>query len=257
MEIFDNGTTKTFFLNGSAGIFNANGLVNWITPPTSYAVSKRVEGTTEYYSNGTTRTLNPIKPEDETDQTRAIGFSFIDTYTNGSQQIFYKNGSVAWFNSSGFVSWIVPPTSFYITYEKTSYPDGDEYKFSNGTTRLVARSIKPTDTELYKRTSFEVFETFPNASTKVTYRNGTIGMFNTSGFMYYIIPPEQYFYSYDDGSYRFFRLNDSYIINYNKPLTDKSEILEKSVSYDFYTITFDGVKNVTYRNGTIAIFSIN
>ena len=140
---------------------------------------------------------------------------------------------------------------------KTPFPDGDEYKFSNGTTRFVARPIKNTDTELYKRTSFEVFETYPNVTTKVTYRNGTIAMFNTSGFMNYIIPPEQYFYSYADGSYRFFRLNDSFIINYNNPLTTFSTILEKSVSYDFYTINSDGVKNVTYRNGTIALFTIN
>ena len=102
-------------------------------------MSRRVDGNTEFYSNGTTRTVNPITPNQETEQTRAIGYMFIDTYTNGSQQIFYKNGSVAWFNSSGFVSWVVAPTSFYISYEKTSYPDGDEYKFSNGTTRLVAR----------------------------------------------------------------------------------------------------------------------
>jgi hypothetical protein len=85
MEIFDNGTTKTFFLNGSSGIFNSAGLVNWITPPTSFAVSRTVVGNIEYYSNATTRTVNPILPAQETDQTRAIGYLFIDTYTNGSQ----------------------------------------------------------------------------------------------------------------------------------------------------------------------------
>ena len=67
MEIFDNGTTKTFFLNGSAGIFNAQGLVNWIIPPTSFAVSRRVDGNTEFYSNGTTRTINNLPANQETE----------------------------------------------------------------------------------------------------------------------------------------------------------------------------------------------
>jgi hypothetical protein len=87
MEIFDNGTTKTFFLNGSCGIFGSAGLVRWVIPPTSFAVAKTVikEGALESYSNGTTRTINNINAADETDQTRAIGFNFIDSYTNGSQ----------------------------------------------------------------------------------------------------------------------------------------------------------------------------
>ena len=139
----------------------------------------------------------------------------------------------------------------------TPYPDGVEYKYSNGVTKLVARPIIDTDSELFKRTSFEEFETFPNSTTRVTYRNGTIAMFNNSGFMYYIVPPESLFFSYDDGSYRFQFLNDSSIIQYNKPLSPNPSLLEKSVLYDFFTISPAGVKNVTYRNGTIALFQTN
>ena len=59
----------------------------------------------------------------------------------------------------------------------TMLPDGNEYKYSNGYSVMIARSIKESDTELYKRTSFEQFESYPNGTTVVTYRNGTIAVF--------------------------------------------------------------------------------
>lgn len=42
MEIYPNGTSKSFYRNGSAAIFNSVGFVSWITPPEEYYVLKSV-----------------------------------------------------------------------------------------------------------------------------------------------------------------------------------------------------------------------
>ena len=52
-------------------------------------------------------------------------------------------------------------------------------------------------------------------------------------------------------------MNDSSIIQFNKPLSPNPTIAERNLTYDFFTISPEGVKNVTYRNGTIALFQVN
>ena len=220
MEIFQNGTSKSFYLNGSAAWFNSTGFVSWIIVPDEFYVQKIIVTPAatdveevQSYSNGTIRTIRVEDSPDTDEITKAIGYEFIDTYTNGSQQIFYRNGSVAFFNATGFDHWVVPPTEFFVSYEKYIYDDGVEYIFSNGTDRMVAREIDiTTDTEYYIKTSFEILDKFINGTTIVTYRNGTIAVFNDSGFQYYIAPPQSYYYSFDDGRYAYQFYNDSRLI---------------------------------------------
>lgn len=225
MELFNNGTSKAFYRNGSAAIFTSAGFQSWIVRPEEIYVMKISETTdvsstiiTQTYSNGTVRQVLPESSAQD-DLTRNVGFDFIDSYPNGTQQIFYRNGSIALYNSSGFDRWVKAPTSFFVSWEKVSTADGDQYTFSNGTVRMVARALRTDDTELFKRTSFEQFDQLSNGTTIVTYRNGTVAVFSATGFQYYIIPPTQFFYFYNDGSYRFQNLNDSVIYHFNKALT--------------------------------------
>ena len=122
---------------------------------------------------------------------------------------------------------------------------------------MIARDLTDDDTTLYKLTSFETYDKFPNGTTIVTYRNGTIAAFNDSSFLYYIKAPQSYFYSYEDGSYRYVFLNDSRILHFEKELTAESTLSEIALSIDFWIQFANGTRNVTYNNGTIALFQVN
>jgi hypothetical protein len=80
-----------------------------VIPPTSIFVGETItnNGLTQTYTNGTVRTISdPNAFSSEDPITQAIGYSFIDTYTNGSQTVFYTNGSVGYFTTQGFDHWI-------------------------------------------------------------------------------------------------------------------------------------------------------
>lgn len=82
--------------------------------------------------------------------------------------------------------WITPPTEFLVTFEKIQIDDGFTYKYSNGTIRTEYRAVDPSkDSMFYQKTSAAAFNQYPNGTTIVFYRNGTIANFNQSGFINY------------------------------------------------------------------------
>ena len=90
MEIFANGTSNTFFRNGSAAVFSSSTFVRWITAPDSYYVMVEIGEPDdngiiiEKYSNGTTRKVLTEEGVADDENLKNIGFDFIDTYTNGT-----------------------------------------------------------------------------------------------------------------------------------------------------------------------------
>jgi len=84
---------------------------------------------------------------------------------------------------------------------------------------MVARALVPSDTVLFSQTSFQVYFKYPNDTTIVTYRNGTIAQFNDSGFVSYITPPAAYLYVFADNSFELQSLDGTQIYFVNFALT--------------------------------------
>lgn len=236
--------------------------------PTSIYVwqtDKSVNGdgtTNEVYSNGTQRLVRAPDSADITDLEVALGFEFIDTYPNGTQQVFFRNGSVAMYTPSGFQKWVVAPKSILLYWTVETMDDGSTFThYSNGTTVFNNRKLNELDDIYYNMTSIDFFfesSTVVKNVLQVTqtnyYRNGTIAKFTNGLFVSYVKAPESFYYLFSDGSYEFQYYGKNQVLHYNSPLSEDAEPQERSCRYDNYTIFSNGTKRVCYRNGTIALF---
>lgn len=260
MEIFNNGTTKNFYRNGSVAEFNQTGFVRFIVQPSSFFILKlrlapEEDGTvTEIFSNGTTRIIAPAVTFFTDPQERALGFTVMDKYQNGSSMVYYRNGTVALFNETHLIRYIVPPTSFYVTYETLTYDDGSvEYTYSNGTVIFYSRPLTREDDLTYKQLSFSMFRK-ENGMMTVWYRNGSQALFNSTGFVRYIVAPDVIYSPIEDGGYSFYYVKTNFTVIYNKPFEEETTERARAVSFDYSEIFRNGTRRTVYRNGTIAIF---
>ena len=110
------------------------------------------------------------------------------------------------------------------------------------------------DTLAYKQLSFTWFQNDPAGNTTVYYRNGTIAIFNTTGFITYIVAPTALFSVTDNGGYMYYYIATNFTVIYNKPVELELTDEEKAISYLYQDIYSNGTNRTVYRNGTIAIF---
>ena len=80
-------------------------------------------------------------------------------------------------------------------------------------------------------------------------------MFDDNGLTKLVREPSAYYTSFPDGSYRFDYYRNGTSMQKNGPLTDRSSIYDRAVSYDYF-LEYQANKTRRYffRNGTIAQF---
>ena len=272
-DMFQNGTQRAFYINGTIAILNAqNGLISYENAPEwlfggcrpgVFIDGRNLMNCTAI--NGTLQVFFPPLTLRNTAYENATAPLKDEILQDGFFVRYYRNGTQVRYNSSGApVAVLIPPTSMAqppADFSVNETSNGEKIiTFTNGTmiTYNAPLTNISSNEEIAVSYIFKISRT-ESLQTTIFYRNGSIGLFDeTSANFTWIQPPKSYFVDSQivkntDGTQAIYFSNGTIIKEYLAPAPEASES-EKACAV-FKTMFYgNGTVVMTFRNGTVAVY---
>ena len=204
--------------------------------------------------------MPPPKKED-TPYSRAIAEDTYKDFMNGTVEIKYVNGTHIRRdkNQDGTYSiyYIRQPEGFA---QESSEDNSASVTFNNGTQREYFPALPATASDEWKAIAAEYQDTLADGSFIITYFNGTVAHFYSTGALKGYIKKPEYFYGdvqrqdFTDGSFALLFPRNRTVRVFPAPIPETASKKEKSLALFFFDKFSNGTVTKHFQNGTVATY---